>query len=186
MTNRPGNLPNVLKPHIMFFIDLSAIPLSRKSSLFCQFYHCLGAAMFMYTHLEQSWKWVTTPLGQTGTFWERICSTGERTIQKDIQGLLNKIVFPVYISCLSCFGMEVRQQQQFWQQYARRSGRRKSGRRSGCNHLSYLRKERQPQSTSELLYDQHNQPSQQDLAQCYPQLTQGQGGGTAGRRTSRF
>ena len=36
-------------------------------------------------------------------------------------------------------------------------------------------KERQPQVVSELSYHQPDQPSQQDHALSYPQLTQGQG-----------
>ena len=36
-------------------------------------------------------------------------------------------------------------------------------------------KERQPQAMSELSYHQPNQPSQQDHALSYPQLTHGQG-----------
>ena len=47
-------------------------------------------------------------------------------------------------------------------------------------------KERQPLAMSELLYHQPNQPQQQDDASSYPQPTQGQDRGTAGRRTSRF
>ena len=35
---------NVSKPHIMCVIDLSALPLTRKSRLFHWFYWCLGAA----------------------------------------------------------------------------------------------------------------------------------------------
>ena len=62
MTDEPVNLLNVLKPQVMCVVGHSALPLTRKSVLFHQFYHCLGTAMFTHAHGKQSWKWVATLL----------------------------------------------------------------------------------------------------------------------------
>ena len=64
---------------------------------------------------------------------------------------------------------------------------RDEGMVKGVDTVAYdtFTKERQPQAVSGLSYHQPNQPPQQELAPSYPQPTQGQGWGTADRRTSR-
>ena len=67
-----------------------------------------------------------------------------------------------------------------------RPGRRKMAEWVDTIACHTFTKEKQSQAMSELLYHQPSQPSQQDHASSYPQPTQGQGWGNAGKRTSRL